>query len=329
MKSNPCFTSVATAAFVVLLACAPLAQAHNVWLEPDADGAYTVQFGGHEGQLENFAAGKLKSVEAYDARGRRIDVAVQPVPGGARATPARKAALLAAHFDNGFFSRVGEGPMVEKPMTENPGATSGVHALKFHKTILEWGPVTREKLGQTLEIIAKTRRSPHAGEPQQFQVLLNGQPGPACACRWEKAAPTGNRCRRPGDRHTACRHEPAAGHRAPARGRRRAHHQPQLRIPAGVLGALKGAGGPALPGAVGSVQRQAPVCSQLLPLGVVLGHEALDLGQGHGRGHGPGGLQRGAQLGRLYGLVDPLVELGQPLGAVPEGTATAYHWVAS
>src|SRR2546427_9505743 len=27
-----------------------------------------------------------------------------------------------------------------------------------------------------LEIIAKTRRSPHAGEPQQFQVLLNGQP---------------------------------------------------------------------------------------------------------------------------------------------------------
>src|SRR5256885_253492 len=146
MKSNPCFASVATAAFVVLLACAPLAQAHNVWLEPDADGAYTVQFGGHEGKLENFAAGKHTSVEAYAARGRRIDVAVQPVPGGARATPARKAALLAAHFDNGFFSRVGEGPMVEKPMTENPGATSGVHALKFHKTILEWGPVTREKL---------------------------------------------------------------------------------------------------------------------------------------------------------------------------------------
>jgi nickel transport protein len=176
MKSNPCFVSVASAAFAALLACAPLAQAHNVWLEPDADGAYTVQFGGHEGKLESFAADKLKSVHAYDARGRSIDVAVRPVAGGARVVPARKAALLAAHFDNGFFSRVGEGPMVEKPMTENPGATSGVHALKFHKTILEWGPVTREKLGQTQEIIAKTRRSPHAGEPQQFQVLLDGQP---------------------------------------------------------------------------------------------------------------------------------------------------------
>src|SRR5256885_17236347 len=104
------------------------------------------------------AGAEVRGSDPQAARARRIDVAVQPVPGGARATPARKAALLAAHFDNGFFSRVGEGPMVEKPMTENPGATSGVHALKFHKTILEWGPVTREKLGQTLEIIAKTRR---------------------------------------------------------------------------------------------------------------------------------------------------------------------------
>ncbi|XJC72939.1 DUF4198 domain-containing protein [Delftia tsuruhatensis] len=178
----------AAAAFAALLACAPLAQAHNVWLEPDADGAYTVQFGGHEGKLENFAAGKLKSVEAYDTRGRRIDVAVQPVPGGARATPARKAALLAAHFDNGFFSRVGEGPMIEKPMTENPGATSGVHALKFHKTILEWGPVTREKLGQTLEIIAKTRRSPTRASPSNSRCCWAASPGPACACRWEKRA---------------------------------------------------------------------------------------------------------------------------------------------
>lgn len=161
---------------LALLAAAPLVQAHNVWLEPDADGAYSVQFGGHEGQLESFPADKLRSVQAYDTRGRRIAVAIQPQPGGARVTPERRAALLAAHFDNGFFSRVGDGPMVNKPMTENPGATSGVHALKFHKTITEWGPIAREKLGQTFEIIAKTRRAPHAGEPQQFQVLLDGRP---------------------------------------------------------------------------------------------------------------------------------------------------------
>ncbi|WP_280192295.1 DUF4198 domain-containing protein [Delftia sp. PS-11] len=163
-------------AMAAVLAASPLALAHNVWLEPDADGAYRVQFGGHEGQREAFAADKLKSVHAYDARGRSIEVAVHPEPGGARVTPARRAALLATHFDNGFFSRAGEGPMVNRPMNENPGATSGVHALKFHKTITEWGPIARQKLGQAFEIIARTRRAPHAGESQQFQVLLNGQP---------------------------------------------------------------------------------------------------------------------------------------------------------
>lgn len=163
-------------AISALLAAAPVALAHNVWLEPDADGAYSVQFGGHEGRLETFPVDKLKSVQAYDARGRRIEVAIQPRPGGARVTPARRAALLAAHFDNGFFSKVGDGPMVNLPMNENPGATSGVHALKFHKTLIEWGPIARERLGQTFEIIARTRRAPHAGEPQQFQVLLDGKP---------------------------------------------------------------------------------------------------------------------------------------------------------
>jgi nickel transport protein len=182
MKSNPCFVSVASAAFAALLACAPLAQAHNVWLEPDADGAYTVQFGGHEGKLESFAADKLKSVHAYDARGRSIDVAVRPVAGGARVVPARKAALLAAHFDNGFFSRVGEGPMVEKPMTENPGATSGVHALKFHKTILEWGPVRPWRSSP------RPAARPMRASPSNSRCCWTASPGPACACRWAKAA---------------------------------------------------------------------------------------------------------------------------------------------
>jgi len=154
----------------------PAAQAHNVWLEPDASGAYVVQFGGHEGKLETFPAEKLRSVQAFDLRGRKIDVAIRALPGGARVTPRRQAAMLAAHFDNGFFSKAGDGPMVNKPMNENPGATSGVHAVKFHKTFIRWGAISRKELGQTFEIVATSHRTPHAGEPVQFQVLLEGKP---------------------------------------------------------------------------------------------------------------------------------------------------------
>lgn len=159
-----------------LLCSAPFAHAHNVWLEADAQGGYTVQFGGHEGQLETYPAEKLQSVDAYDLRGRKIAVRTEPRPGGMRVMPDRQAALLAAHFDNGFFSKAGDGPMVNKPMNENPGATSGVHAVKFHKTFIQWGVISKKTLGQTFEIVALSHRTPHAGDAVQFQVLLHGQP---------------------------------------------------------------------------------------------------------------------------------------------------------
>lgn len=66
--------------------------------------------------------------------------------------------------------------MVNKPMNDNPGATSGVHAVKFHKTFIQWGVISKKPLGQTFEIVALSHRTPHAGDAVQFQVLLHGQP---------------------------------------------------------------------------------------------------------------------------------------------------------
>lgn len=155
---------------------APAALAHNVWLEADAGGGYIVQFGGHAGQLESFDAAKLKSVQAYDRRGRKIEVTTTLRDGGVRVLPATQAALLAAHFDNGFFSKVGNGPMVNKPMNENPGASAGVHAVKYHKTIIQWGVIAKKPLGQPFEIVPLTHETPHAGEPMRVQVLFEGRP---------------------------------------------------------------------------------------------------------------------------------------------------------
>lgn len=152
------------------------AQAHNVWLVPDAQGAYLVQFGGHEGKLEAFDSSKLTSVTAYDRRGRKIDVATQAATDGVRVKPAREPALLAAEFDNGFFSKADGSPMVNKPMDQNPGATSGVHAMKFHKTVLQWGLIARKKLGQAFEIVGTDAKDPQAGKPMKVKVLKDGKP---------------------------------------------------------------------------------------------------------------------------------------------------------
>lgn len=152
------------------------AQAHNVWLMPEADGSYLVQFGGHQGQLEAYPAEKLSSVVAYDARAHKIGVSARTTAQGVKVQPEGAAALLVAEFDNGYFSKTDSGPMVNKPMTENPGATSGVRALKFHKSVIEWGYVARMVVGQTFEIVSARADHPHAGMPMKVRVLKDGKP---------------------------------------------------------------------------------------------------------------------------------------------------------
>lgn len=152
------------------------AQAHNVWLEPDARGGYLIQFGGHAGQLEAFAPEKLQSVRAFDRRGRGVEARVQPAQQGLRVVPAPEAALIAVELDNGFFSGSAGAAMRNVPMDKNPGATRGVHARKFHKTVIVWNALTQRVLGQDFEVMPLQGRAPHAGDWLELQVQLQGQP---------------------------------------------------------------------------------------------------------------------------------------------------------
>jgi len=151
------------------------AQAHNVWLEPDAQGGYLIQFGGHAGQLEAFDPAKLQSVRAFDRRGRSAQARVQQAPQGLRVLPAPEAALIAVELDNGFFSG-SAGAMRNVPMDQNPGATRGVHARKFHKTVIVWNALTQRDIGQAFEVTPLQGRAPHAGDWLEVQVQLQGQP---------------------------------------------------------------------------------------------------------------------------------------------------------
>ena len=76
----PTLPSLARCALCALAVLAGAAQAHNVWLEPDASGGYLIQFGGHAGQLEAFDPAKLQSVRAFDRRGRGVEARVEPAP---------------------------------------------------------------------------------------------------------------------------------------------------------------------------------------------------------------------------------------------------------
>ena len=174
------------------LLCANPVYAHNVWLEPDAQGGYVMQFGGHEGKTETFDPAKLQRVHAYDLRGRELSCDVQSLRSGIRVKPDARAALIAVELDNGYFSSVKpEGDMLPLPMDKNPGAVRGVHARKFHKTVVRWGAVMQKPLGQMFEVVPLTGQAPHAGRPLKVQVLLNGKPLAGARLSWnENGAPT-------------------------------------------------------------------------------------------------------------------------------------------
>lgn len=152
------------------------AQAHNVWLEPDAQGGYLIQFGGHAGQIEAFDPAKLQQVRTFDRRGRSLKATVENAPAGLRVLPPSDAAMIAVELDNGFFSGMAGGPMRNVPMDQNPGATRGVHALKFHKTIITWNGLTQRVIDQQFELVPQQGKAPHAGDWLDIQVRLNGHP---------------------------------------------------------------------------------------------------------------------------------------------------------
>ena len=174
----PTLPSLVRSALCSAAVLAGAAQAHNVWLEPDASGGYLIQFGGHAGQLEAFDPAKLQSVRAFDRRGRGVEARVEQAPQsqGLRVVPSPEAALIAVELDNGFFSGPAGGAMRNVPMDRNPGATRGVHARKFHKTVVVWNALTQRELGQDFEVTPRQGRAPHAGEMLVLQVRLQGQP---------------------------------------------------------------------------------------------------------------------------------------------------------
>jgi nickel transport protein len=154
-------------------------QAHTVWLEPAAGktNGFRVLFNGHNGKVESASPDKLKSAEAIDAKGQKLAVTRVATAQGLELQIAGTAALVAVYLDNGIHSRRSEGPSVEAPMNEVPGAVRATRALKYHKTIVSWqaGAITRP-IGQPFEVVPVDATPPRAGKPLRVKVLLDGKP---------------------------------------------------------------------------------------------------------------------------------------------------------
>jgi nickel transport protein len=169
------YSTVSLCAFSALFAfsSAPAA-AHDAWFETTGTG-YTVRYG-HE-KAEPYDPAKVKTLAAYNADGASLVVERQPGSDGLNFSVKGKPALLALHFDNGFWSKTAEGSK-NIPKTEAPGATSSVLSLKYGKTVLAWSPFIAKPLGQRLEIVPLAETAPRVGGTLTVRVLWEGKPLP-------------------------------------------------------------------------------------------------------------------------------------------------------
>jgi len=175
---------------VALVGTAGTVLAHTAWLEPaGGDGQYRVVFGGHEGKTEPYAASKVGAVSAFATNGAALAVERRDTADGVQLQVGGKAAVLLMRFDNGIWSKPDGGRSVNKPMNEVAGATSGVHAMKYHKTIAQWTDSAFRAWGQPFELVPVELVQPQAGVPLKLRVLVDGKPAAGIKLAIDEDAP--------------------------------------------------------------------------------------------------------------------------------------------
>lgn len=161
-----------------LLAVSSAALAHTAWLEPvpGKAGTYRVFFGGHAGKLEKLEPARAKTIDAMDAKGRKLKVSRTIDNDGMLVKVAGKPALITMHYDNGIHTRTATGPSISKPMNEVPGAISATNAVKYHKAVVSWVPMVTRPVGQPFEVVPMDATQPRAGKPMRILVQMDGKP---------------------------------------------------------------------------------------------------------------------------------------------------------
>lgn len=166
------------AGFAAALLTSGAANAHTVWLEAARDNPrqYQVLFNGHGGKVEPADPKKLRTLEARDAHGKTLVVKRSDEADGIKLLVEGDAVVIAVHLDNGIHSRKAEGPSIEAPLNEVPGAIKATRALKYHKTIVSWQPFVTRAIGQPFEVVPVEYAQPRAGKPFRVRVLIDGEP---------------------------------------------------------------------------------------------------------------------------------------------------------
>lgn len=113
------------------------AGAHGVWLAERYGQTLLVY--GHGAADEPYDPAKIKMVRAFDASGVELSASVEPRAGHAALELPAETALVAVHFDNGFWTKRADGSWVNEPRSAVPDAQQAGHYVKHLLAVLKPG----------------------------------------------------------------------------------------------------------------------------------------------------------------------------------------------
>jgi uncharacterized GH25 family protein len=163
-------------AAAALLAVPLLARAHDLWLEPGADG-YVLRSGHRGHETLPIDAARVKAIRCLEAGAS----APRDVRAGAVFAPAEvrvpaRCAVVSAASDLGFFVLTPDGEK-NVPRTQAPNAVKSWASRQYAKWVDARSPAAGTPVGDELELVPATALGKlKVGDKYAVRVLLDGKP---------------------------------------------------------------------------------------------------------------------------------------------------------
>lgn len=157
--------------FLIFLALAQMALAHDFWLKPQ--GQKAALWYGHAQEDSAYDKGNLKKVAAQNARGESVKVTRSSDGKHIVLTGEADAVQLAVEMDTGFWVKTTEGWKNESKRTAS-GVLLSEWSLYYSKVLWKPQACLNKSFGQQLELVPISL----SGGDLKVRLLLHGKPLP-------------------------------------------------------------------------------------------------------------------------------------------------------
>jgi cobalt/nickel transport system permease protein len=180
MKSQPRLAELghgllALAVVTAVLASTGSASAHEFWIEQK--GRDFVLIYGHGTHREDFDPGKVKTVKAFDGRGKIVDLKKEKKEKALFLSTAETPAVVVVEIDNGYWSKTIYG-WKNLPKRQASRVVEALRSFNYSSTLVSWGENAPMLLSGTgLAIVPlKNPFDMKAGDSLAFKVSYQGKP---------------------------------------------------------------------------------------------------------------------------------------------------------